>query len=129
MHALGPQWLNPEYILTSFGDIAFWVVVGIIFAECGLLIGFCLPGGSLLFVTGIFIASGVISINIALACLILFIAALLGNMTGYWIGFKAGPASFGKPDSKLFSPDTAPARLPWRGSFPSFAPSSPHLLA
>ena len=102
VHALGPQWLNPEYILTSFGNIAFWVVVGIIFAECGLLIGFFLPGDSLLFVTGLFIASGAISINIALACLILFIAALLGNMTGYWIGYKAGPPLFSKPDSKLF---------------------------
>lgn len=100
--ALGPQWLNPEYILTSFGNIAFWVVVGIIFAECGLLIGFFLPGDSLLFVTGLFIATGAISINIALACLILFIAALLGNMTGYWIGYKAGPPLFSKPDSKLF---------------------------
>ena len=53
VHALGPDWLDPEYILTSFGDIAFWVVVGIIFAECGLLIGFFLPGDSLLFVTGL----------------------------------------------------------------------------
>ncbi len=102
MRALGPQWLDPEYILTSFGDIAFWVVVGIIFAECGLLVGFFLPGDSLLFVTGLFIASGAISMNIALACLILFLAAVLGNMTGYWIGYKAGPALFSKPDSKLF---------------------------
>lgn len=102
VHSLGPQWLNPEYILNSFGDIAFWVVVGIIFAECGLLIGFFLPGDSLLFVTGLFIATGAISMNIALACLILFLAALLGNMTGYWIGLKAGPALFSKPDSKLF---------------------------
>ncbi len=102
VRAFGPQWLDPEYILTSFGDIAFWVVVGIIFAECGLLIGFFLPGDSLLFVTGLFIATGAISMNIALACLILFLAAVLGNMTGYWIGYKAGPALFSKPDSKLF---------------------------
>ena len=102
VHALGPDWLDPEYILTSFGDIAFWVVVGIIFAECGLLIGFFLPGDSLLFVTGLFIASGAISMNIYLACLILFIAAVVGNITGYWIGHKAGPSLFSKPDSKLF---------------------------
>jgi membrane-associated protein len=102
VHALGPDWLDPEYILTSFGDIAFWVVVGIIFAECGLLIGFFLPGDSLLFVTGLFIASGAISMNIYLACLILFIAAVVGNVTGYWIGHKAGPSLFSKPDSKLF---------------------------
>ena len=102
VHTLGPDWLDPEYILTSFGDIAFWVVVGIIFAECGLLIGFFLPGDSLLFVTGLFIASGAISMNVALACLILFAAAVIGNVTGYWIGHKAGPALFNKPESRLF---------------------------
>jgi membrane-associated protein len=102
VRTLGPDWLDPEYILTSFGDIAFWVVVGIIFAECGLLIGFFLPGDSLLFVTGLFIASGAISMNIYLACLILFVAAVVGNMTGYWIGHKAGPPLFSRPDSRLF---------------------------
>lgn len=102
VRSLGPDWLDPEYILTSFGDIAFWVVVGIIFAECGLLIGFFLPGDSLLFVTGLFIASGAISMNIALACLILFVAAVVGNVTGYWIGYKAGPSLFSKPESRFF---------------------------
>ena len=102
VRTLGPDWLDPEYILTSFGDVAFWIVVGIIFAECGLLIGFFLPGDSLLFVTGLFIASGAISMNIALACLILFVAAVVGNMTGYWIGHKAGPPLFSRPDSRLF---------------------------
>ena len=46
--ALGPEWLDPQTLITSLGDIAFWVVLGIIFAECGLLIGFFLPGDSLL---------------------------------------------------------------------------------
>ena len=100
--ALGPDWLDPEQMLTNLGDIAFWVVLGIIFAECGLLIGFFLPGDSLLFITGLFIASGAISINIYLACLLLFIAAVLGNVTGYWIGYRAGPSMFNKPESKLF---------------------------
>lgn len=100
--ALGPEWLDPQHIMTTFGDLAFWIVVGIIFAECGLLIGFFLPGDSLLFVLGLFIASGAISINIAVACVILVIAAIAGNLTGYWIGRKAGPAMFSKPDSKLF---------------------------
>lgn len=100
--ALGPDWLNPESLLTSLGDIAFWVVLGIIFAECGLLIGFFLPGDSLLFVTGLFIATGAISINIWVASLLLVIAAIVGNVTGYWIGKKAGPSLFNKPDSKLF---------------------------
>ena len=102
IHSLGPDWLNPEALLTNLGDIAFWVVLGIIFAECGLLIGFFLPGDSLLFITGLFIASGAITLNIWLACGLLFLAALIGNITGYWIGHKAGPSLFSRPDSKLF---------------------------
>jgi len=102
VQALGPSWLNPGTMLTALGDIAFWVVLAIIFAECGLLIGFFLPGDSLLFVTGLFIAQGFISINIWLASVLLIIAAIVGNLTGYWIGKKAGPALFRRPDSKLF---------------------------
>ena len=100
--ALGPEWLDPQTLLTSLGDIAFWVVLGIIFAECGLLIGFFLPGDSLLFITGLFIASGFISINIWLACLMLLIAAVVGNAVGYAIGYKVGPALFKREDSRLF---------------------------
>jgi membrane-associated protein len=102
VRSLGPDWLNPETMLTNLGDIAFWVVLGIIFAECGLLIGFFLPGDSLLFVLGLFIAAGSISINIWVACGLLFIAAVAGNVTGYWIGYHAGPPLFNRPDSKLF---------------------------
>lgn len=100
--ALLPDWLDPETMLTNLGDIAFWVVLGIIFAECGLLIGFFLPGDSLLFITGLFIASGAISINIYLAVTLLFLAAFVGNLTGYWIGYKAGPPLFSRPDSRIF---------------------------
>ena len=100
--ALGPEWLDPQTLLTNFGDIAFWVVLAIIFAECGLLIGFFLPGDSLLFITGLFIASGFISINIWLACLLLLIAAVVGNAVGYGIGYKVGPALFKRDDSRLF---------------------------
>lgn len=100
--ALLPDWLDPETMLTNLGDVAFWVVLGIIFAECGLLIGFFLPGDSLLFITGLFIASGAISMNIGLAVTLLFIAAFVGNLTGYWIGYKAGPPLFSRPDSRIF---------------------------
>ena len=100
--ALGPEWLDPQTLLTSLGDIAFWVVLGIIFAECGLLIGFFLPGDSLLFITGLFIASGYISINIWIACLLLLTAAIVGNAVGYAIGYKVGPALFRREDSRLF---------------------------
>ena len=100
--ALGPEWLNPETLLTTLGDIAFWVVLGIIFAECGLLIGFFLPGDSLLFITGLFIASGYISINVWVACLLLFLAAVAGNAVGYGIGYQVGPALFKREDSRFF---------------------------
>jgi len=98
-HTLGP---DIQGTLEGMGTVAFWVVMAIIFAECGLLIGFFLPGDSLLFIAGLLIANGTIGINIGVACLLLFIAALVGNITGYWIGYKAGPSLFSKPDSRIF---------------------------
>ncbi len=100
--ALLPDWLDPETLLTNLGPWAFWGAVAIIFAECGLLIGFFLPGDSLLFVVGIFIAQDFITINLWVAAGILALAAMLGNLTGYWIGAKAGQPMFDRPDSKIF---------------------------
>lgn len=100
--ALLPAWLDPENIIRSMGAFALVGVCLIIFSECGLLIGFFLPGDSLLFVAGLFIASGAIQQPIWLACVLLAICAFLGNVTGYWIGRKVGPTLFNKPDSKLF---------------------------
>jgi len=94
--------MDPQTLIDNLGDVAFWVILGIIFAECGILLGFFLPGDSLLFITGLCIASGLISLNIWVASILLIIAAIAGNLTGYWIGYKAGPALFKKPDSKLF---------------------------
>lgn len=77
-------------------------VAGVIFAESGLLIGFFLPGDSLLFATGFAIHSGWLPVNIHIAVLVLFIAAALGDSVGYWFGRKAGPRIFKKPDARLF---------------------------
>lgn len=110
---LGPGFLDPQTLISSLGSIAFWVVLFIIFAECGLLIGFFLPGDSLLFITGMLIAGPLtstgtgstepfIQVNIVLAVILLVIAAFLGNVVGYQIGAAAGPALFRRPDSKLF---------------------------
>ena len=96
------SFLNPENILTAAGQWAFVVVLIIVFAECGLLIGFFLPGDSLLFATGLFIATGLIDIPLGLALLLITLAGILGNLTGYWIGFKVGPRLFKKEDSKIF---------------------------
>jgi membrane-associated protein len=100
--ALLPEWLNPETLLETLGPWAFWGAVAIIFAECGLLIGFFLPGDSLLFVVGLFVAQGFIDVNIVVACAILSVAAVAGNVVGYWIGLKVGPPLFDKPDSRIF---------------------------
>lgn len=100
--ALGPSWMDPQHLLETLGNVGFWVAVGIIFAECGLLIGFFLPGDSLLFIAGLAIASGWVSIPLVIALLILFVAALAGNLCGYWIGAKVGPALFRREDSRFF---------------------------
>ena len=77
-------------------------VAAVVFAESGLLIGFFLPGDSLLFTTGFLIHSGVLPVNIHLAVFIIFLAAVLGDSAGYWFGRKAGPRIFKKPDARLF---------------------------
>jgi membrane-associated protein len=97
-----PSWLNPETILSGMGGWALAVLCLIIFAECGLLVGFFLPGDSLLFVAGLFVATGVIDSPLWLVCALVTVCAFVGNMCGYWIGSKVGPAMFNKPDSKLF---------------------------
>src|SRR5690606_31471827 len=87
--ALGPDWMDPQYLLDQFGQQFFWVSVAIIFIECGLLFPI-LPGDSLLFSIGLFIARGDIEIDIATACVILSTAAFAGNVTGYEIGRAIG---------------------------------------
>jgi membrane-associated protein len=74
----------------------------IVFAESGLLIGFFLPGDSLLFTTGFLIHAGFLDVDIHLAVFILFLAAVIGDSVGYTIGRKAGPRLFNKPDARLF---------------------------
>jgi membrane-associated protein len=96
------EFLDPENILTWLGPLALIGVTAIIFAECGLLVGFFLPGDSLLFITGLFIAQGFIDTPIGVACVLLAVAAVLGNLVGYWIGYRAGPRLFSRPESRFF---------------------------
>jgi len=102
--ALGPEWIQPTYILEKFGTAAFIAVLVIIFVECGLFV-FFLPGDSLLFVTGLFISTGQIGVPLWLACILLSLAAWLGNHSGYAIGRKVGPSLFHRPDSTLLNPE------------------------
>lgn len=103
------EYLNPEYLLATFGQLFFAIACLMIFAETGLLVGFFLPGDSLLFALGIFIATGRIDVPLWLAVTLLAISAFAGDQTGYWIGRKLGPAVFNKPKSKLFKPENAEA--------------------
>jgi membrane-associated protein len=98
--------LNPESFLNGLSQHGSWVVVGVVlamvFAECGLLVGFFLPGDSLLFTAGLLVATGTLDFNIIALCFLISIAAVAGNFVGYWIGRKAGPRIFSRPDSRLF---------------------------
>ncbi len=94
--------LKPDVLLDRAGPIAIWVAAGIIFAECGLMLGFFLPGDSLLFVVGLLVGNGTIDTPLWATCLILVIAAFAGNLLGYWIGHHAGPAIFRREDSRIF---------------------------
>ncbi|PYI39942.1 hypothetical protein CVS30_03090 [Arthrobacter psychrolactophilus] len=99
-----PDWLDPMKIL-DHPAMGAWVVViacGIIFAETGLLVGFFLPGDSLLFTAGLLVSTGSMPVNIWVLMLLLIVSGFVGNQLGYFIGYKAGPAIFNKPDSKLF---------------------------
>ncbi|WP_404817042.1 DedA family protein [Streptomyces thermolineatus] len=98
--ALGPSWLDPDYLIQTFGMIG---ILTIVFAESGLLIGFFLPGDSLLFTTGLLVAGQeYITMPLWLVCTLIVIAAILGDQVGYLFGRKVGPALFRRPDSKFF---------------------------
>jgi membrane-associated protein len=102
--SLLPDWLNPQVFLQN-PALAPWVVIlvcGIIFAETGLLVGFFLPGDSMLFTAGLLVATDTIKFNIWAFAALIIVSAIIGNQAGYLIGSKAGPAIFNKPDSKLF---------------------------
>jgi membrane-associated protein len=90
--------------LRSLDELIAWggllVLVLIVFAETGLLVGFFLPGDSLLITAGLFAARG--DLPLVWLLLSLSLAAILGDTAGYWFGHKAGPRLFSRPDSRLF---------------------------
>lgn len=94
-----PQLLNPSYLVDSFGLLGILVII---FAECGLLVGFFLPGDTLLFSAGLLISQGSFHVPLWLLCLLVAVAAIAGNLVGYGIGYQAGPMVFNRPDSALF---------------------------
>jgi membrane-associated protein len=76
------------------------MLFAIVFAETGLLVGFFLPGDSLLFTVGVVAGAG--QLNIWLINLLLIIAAIVGDAVGYMLGRQAGPRVFSRPDSRFF---------------------------
>lgn len=98
---LGPSWLDAENLIESFGSYALIGIAVVVFIETGLLFPL-LPGDSLLFTAGLLVAQDQIGTPLWLLCLMLFVAAFLGDQTGYLIGARLGPKVFNKPDSRFF---------------------------
>ncbi|MEU1004039.1 DedA family protein [Streptomyces tibetensis] len=96
--ALGPEWLSPDYLISTFSLPGILLIV---FAESGLFA--FLPGDSLLFTAGLFVAEGTyITQPLWLVCALIVLAAVLGDQVGYMIGKFLGPKLFSRPNSKLF---------------------------
>ncbi|QAY61065.1 DedA family protein [Microbacterium protaetiae] len=97
-------WLSPENILESAGPWALLVVCFIVFAETGLLVGFILPGDTLLVISGLLTnTTDVFGLNIWVVALLIALSAFVGGEVGYLIGGKGGPAVFERKESGLFS--------------------------
>ena len=89
--------VSPDHLIETFGTIGLILAV---FAESGLLIGFFLPGDSLLFTAGVFSARG--DLNLPVILVGVFVAAVAGDQVGYAFGHRVGPSLFRRPDSRFF---------------------------
>jgi len=98
MRLLASLGLDPTKLLKSFGTIGLFAII---FAESGLMVGFFLPGDSLLFAAGLLSARGSLP-NIAILSIGCAIAAVVGDQVGYSFGNRVGPSLFKRTDSRLF---------------------------
>ncbi len=96
--------IDPAKLIDQFGRYAVIGVILVVFAETGILIGFFLPGDSLLFTTGLLIATNTVDAPISVTVIGIIVAAIIGDQVGYQIGSRVGPALFTRPKSKLFNP-------------------------
>lgn len=94
------QLYSPEGIQRLIQMGGYVLLFAIIFSETGLLLGFLLPGDSLLFIAGTMAAAG--KLNIGLLLILLCIAAISGDAVGYFLGRKTGPKLFAREDSRFF---------------------------
>ena len=96
--AVGPKWLEPDFLIETLGLLG---MLAIVFVESGLLVGFFLPGDSLLFTAGLLSSNGTLP-DLWILLVTIPIAAIAGDQVGYAIGRKAGPKIFNRPESRLF---------------------------
>jgi membrane-associated protein len=96
------DFLDPEKIIDWLGPFATIGLFFIVFAESGLLIGFFLPGDSLLFTAGLLASQGKFGLNFPVLLVGCFVAAVAGDQVGYLFGKRVGPALFRRPNSQLF---------------------------
>ncbi|MCJ8210759.1 VTT domain-containing protein [Mucilaginibacter sp. RS28] len=80
----------------------FYLLLVVVFAETGLFFGFFLPGDYLLFMAGLFCATGSLDVSVYTLISSLIISGILGNFMGYWFGYRTGPLLFNKNDSLFF---------------------------
>lgn len=99
LHLLSAFGIDIEATISAFGVLG---ILAIVFAESGLLIGFFLPGDSLLFTAGFLAQVGILKFDIHLLVILLFFAAVLGDTVGYTFGRRVGRKLFTKPNSRLF---------------------------
>jgi membrane-associated protein len=96
---------NPERLIhllstAMSGWLGYAMLTAIVFAETGLLVGFVLPGDSLLFTIGVVAGAG--ELNLVVILVLLTCASMLGDWSGYLLGRRIGPAIFSRPDSRFF---------------------------
>jgi membrane-associated protein len=96
------DFLDPKKILDWLGPFATVGLFAIVFAESGLLIGFFLPGDSLLFTAGLLSSQGEFGLNFPVLLVGCFVAAVTGDQVGYMFGKRVGPGLFRRPNSRLF---------------------------
>jgi membrane-associated protein len=117
---LAAGFLNPQKLLEQ-GGLA--LLTAIVFAESGLLIGFFLPGDSLLFIAGFLSSTAggnrLPPLPVVVLCVVL--AAFIGDQVGYWFGKKVGPSLFDRPKSRLFNPDNV---VKAHGFFEKYGPKT-----
>lgn len=109
IHTALIPWLDPETIIASAGPWALLVVCFMVFAETGLLVGFLLPGDTLLVISGLLsnpelvAPNGVFGVNVWLVSILIGLAAFAGGEVGYEIGHRGGPKVFERKESGVFS--------------------------